>query len=105
MARQPTKRKQALPASGPQRTCVACRRVGSPESFVRISVVRNPAATDDLSVAVGQLGGRGAWLCPTPVCVALLLKRRPLSRALRCEVPPDAYLTIADRVRAGVSTD
>jgi uncharacterized protein len=95
MARQPAKRKPAAPVGdGPQRTCVACRRTGSPDSFVRLSVARE-TATDEVSVAVGVLGGRGAWLCPTESCVVLLLKRRPLARALKVELPADVYGRLA----------
>ena len=97
MPRQPTKRRQPRTASGPRRTCISCRRVDSPEAFVRLSIVRD-AATDDVSVAVGHLGGRGAWLCRAEGCVSMLLKRGPLSRALRCEVPPDAYLDLAQQI-------
>jgi uncharacterized protein len=98
MARLPAKRKPAPTGEGPQRTCVACRRTGSPESFVRLSVVRE-TATDELSVAVGSLGGRGAWLCLTEACVAMLLKRRLLARALRVELGPDAYSGLAESLR------
>ncbi len=111
MARPPKKPKDARIGVGPQRTCVACRRVGSPESFLRLSIVHDAAvhdaavydavydaATDHVSVAVGRFGGRGSWLCPTQTCVALLVKRRPLSRALRCETPPDAYAALATQL-------
>ena len=113
MARPPTKPKGARIGVGPQRTCVACRRVGPPESFVRISVVHDvtdhdvfdhDAATDRVSVAVGRFGGRGTWLCPAQTCVALLVKRRPLSRALRCEIPPDAYAALATELSELIST-
>jgi predicted RNA-binding protein YlxR (DUF448 family) len=65
---------------------------------VRLSIVRD-AATDEVSVAVGSLGGRGAWLCRTESCVAMLLKRRPLARALKVELCADAYPRLAESLR------
>jgi predicted RNA-binding protein YlxR (DUF448 family) len=102
MARRPAKPKPGPTGEGPQRTCVACRRTGSPDSFVRLSVARE-TATDELSVAVGSLGGRGAWLCPTEACVAVLLKRRPLARALKVELSVPIYEALGVELRRLVS--
>ena len=60
----------------PIRTCVGCRRRLPASSLVRCAVV-------DGQVRLGRtLPGRGAWLCPTPECVAAAVRRGGLARAL-----------------------
>lgn len=71
--------------TGPRRTCVGCRRSAHPDELVR--VVRTPDGGLDLG---RHHPGRGAWLCPDPVCLAAAERRRGFARALRGEVRPDA---------------
>ena len=70
------------PASAPQepvRTCVGCRGRGSRSVLVRVACVDGRAVVDTRR----SLPGRGAWLHPDPQCLALALRRRALTRALR----------------------
>ena len=74
-----------MPGAAPLRTCVACRTVRPQDSLVRITL-----SGDRLVVGRGS-PGRGAYLCPgSPACIAALVKKRPLGRALRAEVAPEA---------------
>jgi predicted RNA-binding protein YlxR (DUF448 family) len=65
------------------RTCVGCRRRAARHELLRV------VATDDGTGPVlvpdpdRRLPGRGANLHPTPDCLALALRRRAFSRALR----------------------
>ncbi|MBI2957473.1 MAG: YlxR family protein [Chloroflexi bacterium] len=69
----------------PQRTCVACRRVGGKEGLLRI------AASADGRIAVGQAAkgwGRGAYLCPSAACWSRGITTGQLGRALRVKLDP-----------------
>ncbi|MGO9873421.1 MAG: YlxR family protein [Acidimicrobiia bacterium] len=66
-----------MTAAGPQRTCVGCRRRGSPNGWLRV------AAGPDGAVRIGRTArGRGAWCCST-ACFEEAVRRGALSRALR----------------------
>lgn len=83
----------------PVRTCVACRTGGGKRGLLR--VVRLPekdGQSGGLTLdPTGKKSGRGAYLCPTPECVATALKRKALERSLKVSaVPPD----VADALRA-----
>ncbi|MGB1506565.1 MAG: YlxR family protein [Acidimicrobiales bacterium] len=63
----------------PVRTCVACR-----QRFEQGDLVRLRATSEGL--AAGHGPGRGAYVGPSPVCLALAVERKALGRALRAEV-------------------
>jgi len=67
--------------SGPQRTCVGCRRVAPSHALVRLTQHGGRVALADPHPV-----GRGAWLCPQPDCFAQATRRRALDRALRTRV-------------------
>lgn len=62
-----------------ERTCVGCRVRAEAHSLVRVVDVEGVATVD----VERHLPGRGAHLHPDPACLALALRRRSLSRALR----------------------
>ena len=84
-------------ASGPVRTCVGCRRSDSRSVLLR--VVAEPRDEGNPAVVPDQrrrLPGRGAWLHPDIACLELAVRRRALSRALRCRVE------VTDALRAWI---
>ena len=72
----------------PGRTCVGCRAVKEKRELVRL------AASDGTLVVDGKgvLPGRGAYICPDPVCLKSAYgKKDSFSRALKRKVVlPDA---------------
>jgi predicted RNA-binding protein YlxR (DUF448 family) len=85
----------------PERTCIGCRRKAGPSRLVRIA--RRP----DGSLATGRNEpGRGAWLCAGSVaCFDAAVRRRALTRALRCEVPAQDLVWLRERLlNEGAST-
>ncbi|WP_306514423.1 YlxR family protein [Janibacter hoylei] len=84
-------------AAGPIRTCIGCRGRDSRSTLLRIVAV-----TDDRGETSAQpdprrrLPGRGAWLHPDIACLDLAVRRRALSRALRCRVE------VTDALRAWI---
>ncbi|MGH9278178.1 MAG: YlxR family protein [Acidimicrobiales bacterium] len=83
----------------PQRTCIGCRRLASPDELMRV------VAGPDGDLVPGRgIPGRGAWLCKGSVrCIDAASRRKAFSRALRTEISAPAVAalrsTIADRAR------
>lgn len=64
----------------PQRTCVACRRTTGQRELIRL--VRTAEGKVEIDVG-GRRTGRGAYLCPTWLCLETALKDGRLEYALR----------------------
>ena len=72
----------------PTRMCVACRKVGDKNSFLR--VIKNK----DGVIAVDTTGkgeGRGAYVCKATECQQKAIKQKQFNRAFKCEVPSSVY--------------
>jgi predicted RNA-binding protein YlxR (DUF448 family) len=70
----------------PQRTCVACGTVESKRQLVRLVRMSGGGVEVDLG---GKMVGRGAYLCPSPECWQVGLKKGRLEHALRTTLTPD----------------
>ena len=90
--------------SGPARTCVGCREVGSRSALLRVVVRHDGDSEDTLGLAL-DLGrcmpGRGAWLHPDPLCLELALRRGAFPRALRLAGPLDGATLRRELAAAG----
>lgn len=89
----------AAPRRIPVRTCVACRTSGGKKGLLR--VVRLPDGAGAALDPTGKRSGRGAYVCPTPECVAQALKQKKLERSLKTPIA-DA---LADELRAAVEPE
>lgn len=69
----------------PVRRCAACRRTAPKQTLLRF--VRDPHTLQVQVDPAQKLPGRGAYLCPSPECLRLALKRKSLERALKVKVP------------------
>ncbi|MBI2870069.1 MAG: YlxR family protein [Chloroflexi bacterium] len=76
---------RSKPRPAVQRACVACRQARDKREMVRI--VRTPAGAVEID-AGGRKAGRGAYLCPAPVCWDAALKGSRLEHALRGSLSP-----------------
>lgn len=63
----------------PVRMCVGCRQRTSVGELLRVVAVDGRLAVDERR----RLPGRGAWLHPSPECLAKAERRRVFPRALR----------------------
>jgi predicted RNA-binding protein YlxR (DUF448 family) len=70
----------------PQRTCIACRRVGDKRQLIR--VVRTPTTGVRIDPS-GKLNGRGAYLCQARPCWEKALRSGLLARALKTTIAED----------------
>jgi predicted RNA-binding protein YlxR (DUF448 family) len=66
----------------PVRTCVGCRNRAEKSSLVRV-IARDSALDID---STASAGGRGAWVHPSPECVAQAITRKAFGRALKTTV-------------------
>src|SRR5688500_442146 len=88
------RRRAAVGANEPLRSCVACRTTAPKEGLLRF--VRAPDGEVWFDVAA-DMPGRGAWTCPDPACVDKARERGGFARAF--EAPVIAPVDLAARVR------
>lgn len=79
-------RQHTLPADGPVRTCIGCRKRAAKSELLRVVAGsdadgRPAVVPDPKSIAAG----RGAHLHPTSGCYDLAVRRKAFTRALRLE--------------------
>jgi uncharacterized protein len=87
----------------PQRTCVACRRVGDQPSFVRL--VRTADGTVHVDEGRRRQAGRGAYLCRQATCWERGV-RGAIAAAFRAPIideDREALRTYADRFTADMT--
>lgn len=80
----------------PQRSCIACRREGDKESFLRFVASPEGTVTPDLE---SKLPGRGAYTCRSTACLKDALKRRQFNRAFKGASSVSASDALPDLVR------
>ena len=77
----------------PQRTCIACRKVGGKRGLVRL--VRTSEATVEVDLS-GKKAGRGAYLHPVRSCWESGLKGSRIEQALRTKLTPADRQTLQE---------
>lgn len=76
------------PRKIPQRQCLGCREMKNKRDLIR--AVRSPEGEISLDFK-GKKPGRGAYVCPDPVCLARARKSRALERAFETAIPAEVY--------------
>lgn len=76
----------------PQRQCMGCRERKAKRDMIR--VVRGTDGTVSLDFS-GKLNGRGAYICPDPVCLQKAQKAKSLERSLEVPIPEEVYERLA----------
>jgi predicted RNA-binding protein YlxR (DUF448 family) len=65
-----------------------------------IRVVRSPEGEVSLDFK-GKLPGRGAYVCPSPECLARVRKSRALERAFSAQLPAEVYEALELQMKEG----
>ena len=91
-----------MPKKIPIRQCLGCREHKPKKELIR--VVRSPEGEISLDFR-GKKPGRGAYLCPTPECLARARKSRAIERALSAPVSEEVYAALEEQMRAGDGGD
>jgi hypothetical protein len=80
----------------PRRSCIACRAERPKEELLRFVLSPERELVPDLK---GRLPGRGAYICPTTVCLRRAVERRQFGRAFRQEPLPVTAQQLLELVR------
>ena len=72
----------------PQRQCMGCRERKEKRELIR--VVRAPDGGVSLDFR-GKAPGRGAYICPDPMCLKKAIRSKALERSLEVPIPEEIY--------------
>lgn len=87
-----------MPKKIPLRQCLGCREMKAKKELIR--VVRSPEGEVSLDFK-GKLPGRGAYVCPSPECLARVRKSRALERAFSAQLPTEVYEALELQMKEG----
>ena len=87
-----------MPKKIPMRQCLGCREMKPKKELIR--VVRSPEGAVSLDFR-GKLPGRGAYVCPSPECLARVRKSRALERAFSAQLPTEVYEALELQMKEG----
>lgn len=87
-----------MPKKIPMRQCVGCREMKNKRELIR--VVRSPEGEISLDFK-GKKSGRGAYVCPSPECLAKAKKTKALARAFDTQIPDEVYEALDAQMEVG----
>ena len=80
----------------PMRQCLGCREMKPKKELIR--AVRSPEGVVSLDFK-GKLPGRGAYVCPDPVCLAKARKAKALERAFSTPLPDEVWAALEEQMK------
>ena len=83
------------PRKIPMRMCIACNEMKPKKELIRVVHSKEGDISLDLT---GKTAGRGAYICKSRECFALLKKGRRLNRAFSCNVSDDIYDNLSEQI-------
>ena len=86
-----------MPKTVPLRQCIGCREQKPKTELIR--VVRSPEGEISLDFK-GKAPGRGAYICPAPVCLKQAIKAKALERAFSTQIPEAVYEKLNEEMEA-----
>ena len=82
----------------PQRQCMGCRERKEKRELIR--VVRGPEGGVSLDFR-GKAPGRGAYICPDPMCLKKAIRSKALERSLEVPIPEEIYARLEKEMEEG----
>jgi predicted RNA-binding protein YlxR (DUF448 family) len=82
----------------PQRRCTGCGEHFPKSSLIRI--VRSPEGEISLDFT-GKASGRGAYICPSALCLKKARRARRLESSLDCSIPQVVYERLEEELDGG----
>ena len=79
----------------PLRQCTGCGEMKPKKELVR--VVKGPDGDISLDLT-GKKAGRGAYVCPDPLCLQAARKARRLEKAFSCRIPEQVYTQMEEEL-------
>ena len=76
------------------RRCVACRQVRHKSELMRVVRKNGEFSLDE----TGKAEGRGAYVCRSSECVAIVCKRRNFDKVFKAKLPDEIYNIIKEKI-------
>lgn len=80
----------------PLRKCLGCDEMIGKKGLLRIVKDKDGEISLD---PTGKKNGRGAYICKSSACFEAARKRRAFERSLKCKIPEEIYVRLADEVK------
>ncbi len=80
----------------PLRKCTGCGEMKPKKELVR--VVKGPDGDISLDLT-GKKAGRGAYVCPDPLCLQEARKARRFEKAFSCRIPEQVYVQMEEELQ------
>lgn len=74
------------------RRCVVCRQVRHKSELIRVA--KNSAG----EISINDTQGRGAYVCKSETCAAVLIKRRNFDKVFKVKVSDEVYDSIKENI-------
>jgi len=87
-----------MPKKIPMRQCLGCREMKPKKELIR--VVRSSEGGVSLDFK-GKSPGRGAYVCPEPLCLKKAIKAKALERAFDVKIPDEVYQALEAQMEVG----
>ncbi|MCD7717161.1 MAG: YlxR family protein [Lachnospiraceae bacterium] len=81
----------------PVRKCTGCQEMKNKKELLR--VLRTPEG-EILLDTTGRKNGRGAYLCPSPICLEKAMRSKGLERSLKVRIPEYTYESLKKEIEA-----
>lgn len=72
----------------PQRQCVGCNEMKNKKDLIRILKTQDNEIIIDTT---GKKNGRGAYICPDPMCLKKAVKNKGLERSFKMAIDKSVY--------------
>ena len=70
----------------PQRMCIACRKTGDKDNFIKIAKNKNN------QILINEIcDGRGAYICKDKNCIEKVIKNKLLNKNYKCNIDEETY--------------
>jgi predicted RNA-binding protein YlxR (DUF448 family) len=79
----------------PERKCVGCNERKPKNELVR--VLRTPEGEIQID-RTGKKSGRGAYVCPDPLCLQAARKARRFEKAFACRIPDHVFTQMEEEL-------
>ena len=79
------------------RMCAGCRTHNVCSELIRI--YKTADGTVSVSFSGEKCGGRGLYICKSEKCLEMIVKRKSISRSMKCELPSEVYESIEEFVK------
>ncbi|MCR5202581.1 MAG: YlxR family protein [Lachnospiraceae bacterium] len=89
-------KKNAVKKKEVLRQCVGCGEKKSKNELIR--VIRTPEGEICID-ETGKKNGRGVYICNSADCLNMAIKKKSLTRSLKCEIKDEVYDSLREKFK------